>query len=80
MSYDDKDKKITRRQAYNLAKADAIVDGKQHDLNHVLKLYYKELQILYMIDKNDPKALVGAAKAPEIIDLLDDVANRIRGG
>ena len=71
---DDYSQRASKGQAYNLAVATAIADGRAHDNEYITKQFTRHLAFASLLQKANPQQLselLGNSKLLEIIRDLD---------
>ncbi len=72
---DDYSQRAARGQAYNLAVATAVAEGKAHDNEFITRQYLRHLQFASILQKASTEqvaALLGNPKLLDLIKQLDD--------
>lgn len=71
------DLKVRKGQAYNLAVATAIADGKQHDSSYITKQFLRHLQFAQLLQKATPEQMAVAIENEEILAKLKAIDDEI---
>jgi len=67
---DDYSQRAAKGQAYNLAVATAIADGKQHDNEFIVKQFLRHMQFAALVQKAKPDELAAIIETPTILNLF----------
>lgn len=70
---DDFNQRAAKGQAYNLAVATAIADGKQHDNQYIAKQYLRHLQFANLMQKTKPAELAAAVEEEAVIAKIKEL-------
>lgn len=73
----DFNQRASKGQAYNLAVATAIAEGKQHNNEYIVKQYLRHLQFANILQKATPEQLEIAINNPEVLAKLREIEDML---
>jgi hypothetical protein len=78
MAYDDREMKMRKGQAYNLAVSTAIAEGKHNDNEYIVKQFLRHLQFASLLQKATPEQLTEVTKTESMIALMKQLDEEVK--
>lgn len=77
MANDDFSTRAAKGQAYNLAVATAIADGKQHDNEYIVKQYYRHYKFAALLQGASVQDVVDVIENPKLEELFNNLEKEL---